>query len=806
MFRNYWKVAVRNLIKQAGFSFINIIGLAMGLTACLLIGLFVRDENQYDQNIAEGSQVYRIVDTRTDNQGTHRLSYTPPAFATALQEFPEVAFTSRILRIPSKTLFEAAGKNLYEEKGMAVEADFFSIFPLTFKYGVAAKSLTEPNTVVLTQEMASRFFGNENPVGKTLVMDKQPLKVTGVLEPVNKFHLDLNYLVSMPTVNLPAERMSSWGWQQFYTYVKLKGGSAPGLLESKLQAIVKEKAFPVTKEAGFTYLPYFQPLRDIHLYSADVQFDDSVIKGNITYVKALTIIAVFILLIACFNFINLATAKSIRRAKEVGVRKSIGADRRQLLLQFTSETVLLTLISILVAIGLTLLLLPLENRFTGKAISAGIFANPIFLFLLLLAGLLVGILAGFYPALVLTRFQAVKVLKGSVGESSPGKKNWLRQVLVVIQFSLSALLIVCVLVVYRQVDYLHNKDLGFNKDQILFFPMRGDNMNKNYEAFKNDLLQKPGVQSVSIGYGFPGDMVAGDEIAVPLEGSVKNYPVTQLMVDPDYVRTMGLNVIAGRDFSSSNVSDKDHAFIINETAVKELGYGTPEKALGQPLQWNLWDPKPGDSIKRGQIIGVVKDFNYKSLYETVQPAILQIYPPAYWKVAVKLRASDMQRAITAVTATWNKYSPEYPIQYQFMDENFGHMYEAEDKLKGLLGIFAGVAIFIGCLGLFGLAAYAAERRTKEIGIRKVLGASVGGIAVLLSKEFIRLVLIALVIASPLAFFLMRQWLQDFAYRITIDWTIFLISALVAFAIALFTVSFQAIKAALANPIKNLRTE
>ncbi|MBW3545935.1 MAG: FtsX-like permease family protein, partial [Bacteroidetes bacterium] len=440
-----------------------------------------------------------------------------------------------------------------------------------------------------------------------------------------------------------------------------------------------------------------------------------------------------------------------------------------------------------------------------KSIAFNLFTNPLILFGLLGLTVLVGLIAGFYPALVLSGFQPVKVLKGAAGsEASAGKTPWLRHSLVVVQFALSILLIISALVVYQQVEYLNTKDLGFNKEEIMFFPMRGQNMNENYETFKNELLTSPHISSASIGYGFPGDAVAGDGIIVPGEGENTRHSVTQLMVDYDYIQTLGLELLAGRAFSKEIPTDKDEAFIINETAVRELGFGTPVQALGQLLHWDRWDSP--DSLKRGQVIGVVKDFHYKSLYDVVEPAVLQIYPPAYWKVAVKMHTANMAPAIAHVERVWRKFSPEYPLEYSFLDDSFQTMYKAEDKLKSLLWVFTATAIFVGCLGLFGLAAYAAERRTKEIGIRKVLGASAQNIVLLLSRDFIKLVLIAIFIASPIAWYFMRQWLQDFAYRIDISWWIFALAGVAAIAIALLTVSFHTIKAALRNPVRNLRTE
>ena len=812
MFKNYFKIAWRNLLKHKGFSFINVAGLTLGLTACLLIALFVWDEKQFDRFIPEGDRVYRVYNEMTRNEVSETTPRTPPLFGPTLQQdLPEVEHSLRVMEILSNNLFEANDKQLYEEKGAFADPNFFQVFPLSFKWGSAEKILSEPASIVISEEMAERYFGAENPLGKEILRNKQPYQVKGVFEKNPKFHLALDYILPMAAAQIPEERMQTWMWHQFNTYVKLKPGVSAPVVEAKFQGIVRQKTAPFLKSIGeaLNYSPYFQPLTDVHLHSADFKADMAV-RGNITYVRALSVIALFILTIACFNFVNLATAKSLQRAKEVGVRKTIGASRKQLMLQFILETVLLSLISIFIALGLAALVLPQLNAFANKEISLGVFIHPWSLLLLLGLTLIVGVMAGLYPALVLSGFQPVKVLKGTaVGNTSPGKTPWLRHSLVVVQFALSVLLIISAIVVYRQVQYLNTKDLGFNKEEILFFPMRGNNMYENYEAFKSELQRQPGVRSVSIGYGFPGDMVAGDGIIVPGKGEQEKQPVTQLMVDHDYVETLDLELVAGRDFSREMKTDPNHAFIINETAVRELGFGTAEKALGQPLHWKVWyteGTENADSLKKGQVIGVVKDFHYKSLYDKMEPTVLQIFPPAYWKVAVKMETADVAKTLEQVKGVWNAFSPEYPLEYNFLDESLNQMYKAEEKLKALLWIFTGIAIFVGCLGLFGLAAYSAERRQKEIGIRKVLGASVENIVLLLSQDFVKLVLLALLIASPIAWYLMRDWLQDFAYRISIGWWVFALAGLMAVSIALLTVSFHAFKAALKNPVRNLRTE
>ncbi|MDQ4139034.1 MAG: ABC transporter permease, partial [Bacteroidota bacterium] len=479
MLRNYLKTAIRNLLRHKVFSFINIAGLTLGLTACLLIGLFVWDENQFDRFIPAGDRVYRVYYEVTGKEGTNHIATTPPMFAPALQQFPEVEQTLRILNNPSKTLVEARDKQLYEAGGIYAESTFFDFFPLSFQYGSAANALEAPTAVVLSQPMAQKYFKGQNPVGKEIKIDKTLFQVTGVFQNNPKFHLPVNYILPL-SAGVSEADLQTWQVYSYNNYVKLKKGAKAVALENKLQ----KYTLPFIKDKHFTYLPRFQPLRDIHLYSSSFQYDMAQ-RGNITYVKALTIIAIFILLIACFNFVNLATAKSLRRAKEVGIRKTIGASRRQLISQFIGEAVLLTFISLIISGALTFLALPWLNDFTHKQIQFAPFANPVILFSLLGLTLAVGILAGFYPALVLSGFQPVKVLKGvAMPDGIPGKIPWLRHGLVVVQFALSVLLIISAIVVINQVNYLHQKDLGFNKEQIMFFPMRGDNLTKNYEAFK----------------------------------------------------------------------------------------------------------------------------------------------------------------------------------------------------------------------------------------------------------------------------------------------------------------------------------
>lgn len=806
MLRNYLLTAYRNLIRHKAFSLINIAGLALGLTACLLIGLFVYDELQYDKFLPDGDRIYRVYNDMSAKEAGSVVAPVPPMYGTTLeQRFPQVGQVVRILMLQfdANNLVEVGEKSLYEKGRTFTDPTFFEVFQLPFKYGSPEKALADPSSIVLSEEMAARMFGAVDPVGKQITVNKQPYLVKGVFYSNNRFHLPVNFILPLEAAELPADRMKRWSWQQFYTYVKLREGADPQQVEATFRDIVGKQIDP-EQNRPFDYKPYLQPLWEVYLYSADFKYDQS-IRGNITYVKALSIIAIFILLIACFNFVNLATAKSAQRAKEVGVRKAVGASRIQLVVQFLAETLLLTLISVIFAAALTSLLLPSLNAFTGKQMAFNIFTESSLLLLLLLLTLVVGLLAGFYPALVLSGFQPVKVLKSAVViDSRVGRIQWLRHGLIVVQFALSIFLIISAFVVFKQVAYLHNKDLGFSKDQIMFFQMRGDKMFENYETFKQELKQVPGVKNVSIGYGFPGDATAGDGIITLRNGEQTHHSVTQLMVDYDYLNTLDVQLLAGRGFSKAYGTDANHAFLLNETAVRELGFGTPQAALGQPLRWQVWSDTNPDSLKEGKIIGVVKDFHFKSLYEKVEPTVLQIFPSAYWKVAVKIDGGNVAGTIAQVKEVWHKFSPDYPIEYVFMDESFQKMYLAEDKLKTLLWIFTGIAIFVACLGLFGLAAFAAERRKKEIGIRKVLGAENAAIVALLSKEFLILIVVSALIAFPLAWYAMHVWLQNFAYRIEIPVWVFLAAGITAAAVAFLTVSYQALKAASVNPVANLR--
>ncbi len=808
MFRNYLKTAVRNILRYKGFSLINISSLAIGVTCCLIIGLFVWDELQYDRFVRDGDRIHRMYMEYSNVSGKTLSASVPPMFATHLQaNYPEVEKTMRMLMFSGKLLMEAGDKRAYEDKGLIADPTFFDFFPLKFIQGDPGTALDGTASVVITQELARKYFGTSRAVGKLMKIDKGEYTVTGVLAPLPRhFHLDPGYVLPLAAAAIPPERMEKWTWNQFYTYVKVHPGTDIRALERKFGQYVNREINPQSlKDGRSSYTPFFQALKDVHLKSSEFTFDNA-IRGNALYVKGLTVIVFFVLVIACFNFVNLATARSFRRAKEIGVRKVIGADRNQLILQFTGETILFSFLAVMVAAAATYLLLPSLNGFTGKSITFNPFSHPVLALLLIGGALLIGILAGAYPALFMSGFKPIRVLKGlnPAGDSSRASGG-LRHGLVIVQFALSALLIICTVIVYRQMNYLQKKDLGFSKDQILYFDLQGD-VAANPGALKSELLRSPGVLDATAGYGLPGDQLAGDQVIVPTPEGEKTEGVNLFIVDHDYIKTMGLTILAGRDFSRNFPSDTSAAFIINETAVRELGFGTPQQALGQKISWPKWVPDPVNPVKKGQIIGVVKDFHFKSLHEKVSSAVLQIYPQVAVKMALKVREADLPATLDFIKSAYAKFSPDYPLDYRFLDENFEAMYQSEEKLSTLLWIFTVMAVFVGSLGLFGLAAFNAEQRTREIGIRKVLGASAGDIVVMLSQNFLRPVLIASVIAFPVAWWLMNNWLNDFPYRVGISWWVFLLTAGISLLVAFMTVSFHAIKAAVSNPVNSLRTE
>ncbi|MCW3109884.1 MAG: FtsX-like permease family protein [Segetibacter sp.] len=804
MFRNYIKIALRNLSRNKSFSAINILGLSVGISVCFIIMLFVQDELSYDRFNEKADRIVRVIFKASINGGKINESNVMPPVAQALKsDYAEVQEATRLRVSYSKITY--ANKTFKEGTLAFVDANFFNVFTLPFIKGDSKTALQQPNTVIITKEMAKKYFSNEDPIGKVLTFnnyDNAQYKVTGVIDkiPANShFHFDM--FGSMES--LPEAKAATWMASNFFTYVVLKEGYDYKKLEAKLPRMVEKYMGPqIQKEMGMSLSQFrtkgnelgfaLQPLTDIHLHGDSSSELEA--GGDVRYVYIFGAIAIFMLVIACINFINLSTASASKRAKEVGVRKVIGSGKSDLIKQFLLESVLLTLFALLVSFVLVQRALPVFNDLSGKNLTFGNDIMPLAAFVLL--GILVGILAGIYPAFFLSSFKPIAVLKGKF---SGGNKSFgLRSGLVVFQFFISVCLIVGTIVVYQQMKYIQNKKLGYDKEQLLVLS-NSYALGKDEPIFKEQLLKDPRVVNVTISaYKPAGPSNNNNALAYPEGKDNQIMKTLEYHVDEQYIPTLGMQMVAGRNFSKEFATDSS-AMVINETAAKAFGWGN--NVVGQRIV--------RQNSERGKdftytVIGVVKDFNFKSLHEPVTPLLMVLKPE--WGLIVKVKTADISGLLSSIKQQWEKFNTEEPFTYTFMDELYNKTYSAEQKTGRILNIFAVLTILVACLGLFGLATYTAEQRTKEIGIRKVLGASVTQVTNMLSKDFIKLVLISCIIAFPISYWAMYKWLQDFAYRINIGWTVFVLAGLSASMIALLTVSFQAIKAAIANPVKSLRTE
>jgi putative ABC transport system permease protein len=793
MIKNYLKIALRNLWRHRIFSFINIMGLAVGMSACFLIFLYVRFELSYDSFHSKADRIYRVVcDIRTP---TETLKFSVPSWAmpkNIAQEFPEVESFARTTG--DNVLIRKGNIKFQEENSQWADSTLFTVFDFKLLKGNPRTALREPLSVVFTETAAKKYFGDANPIGQSLLItgDGLAATVTGVMKDIpENSQIKGDVFLSMTTLTqkLNPKLEEQWGNFGAVTFLLLKPGTSPKALEAKFPAFLQKRDGDGMKNSKMFYTLSLEPLRDVYLHSTR----DGSKTGNMNNVYIFSIVAVFILLIACFNFVNLTTARSAERAKEVGIRKVVGAAKGQLASQFIGESVIICLIAFLLSVGACVLLLPLFNNMAGKIISPGIFSNLSYLGILLLAAVGVGLLAGTYPALVLSSFKPVVVLKGRFVTGVRG--ILLRKSLVVIQFTLSIGLIIATIIVYTQMRYMRSQDLGFNKDQMMVIDTQNDAAK---EAFRNSVAGIPNVKSVSMSSSVPG---GGDPTAYSqienIKGEMQIANLELFFVDFDYVGQFGIRMIAGRSFSRDFGTDTTQAMILNEAAVKMFGYSSPQQAVGKKFsQWG----------REGKIIGVMKDFHFRSLQEEIKPLSMRIEPGGCNLLCVKVAADNLPSTIASVEKKWQAAIPNRPFSYFFLDEFFDKQYRSEERFGKLFLNFAILAIFISCLGLLGLASYSTIQRTKEIGVRKVIGASVGNIVNLLSRDFILLIGIAFLIASPLIYFFMKGWLRDFAYRVPISWWMFVLAGLLALVIALATISFQAIRAAVANPVKSLRTE
>ncbi|SEL52451.1 ABC transporter permease [Parapedobacter koreensis] len=801
MIKNYVKTALRSMLRQRAFAAINIVGLAIGIATCLLISLFVFDEWSYDRFHEKADRIVRIVFGGTVPGGEIKEANVMPPTAQAIQaEFPEVEETTRLVQ-GGRPFFLVANQSFNEEELAFVDANFFRVFSFHLLHGNPETVLTEPYTVILTEKTARKYFGTTDAVGKELIIkaDNTPLKVTGVVEdlPLNS-HIHFDLFASM--ASYPNAKSNSWMESGFNTYAVLRHGTDYKTVEAKLPALFEKYAGPQFPAAfGMTYTEHrkagndiglhLQRLTDIRLHS-DFTNDLSA-PGDVRYVYIFSAIALFMLLIASINFMNLATASASRRAKEVGVRKVLGSGREALTFQFLMESLLLTLVALLVAIGLAYAALPLFNQLSGKTMTIDLFGHWWIVPSLLLGGLAVGLLAGSYPAFFLAAFKPVAVLKGKLTPHHKGLE--LRSGLVVFQFLISIALIVCTTVVYKQLDYIQHKKLGYDKEQVIV--LQTWPLGQQESIFRQQLLQDPRVLHVTNSPYVPAGPTYDNNFFVHSEDNPSQWVKTlRYDVDEHYIPTLGIELLAGRNFSADYGTDSLNA-VINETAAKAFGW--TDDALGKTLV-------NGDN-KHIRVVGVVKDFHFKSLRESITPLVMTMNNN-FGNLIVKARPGDMAGLLQAMEKRYDALNPDLPFAYSFLDERINNTYQAERNTGTILGVFAGLTIFVACLGLFGLATFTAYQRTKEIGIRKVLGATVTNIIRLLVTDFVKLIAIAVLIASPIAWWVMNKWLEDFAYRIDVQWWMFGLAGLAAVAIALLTVGWQAVKAALANPVESLRDE
>jgi len=816
MIRNYLKIAWRNLQKNKIFSFINILGLAIGLTCCILISLYIFHETSYDRYHKNIRQLYQLGTIFLKDADVTTLPNTPAPMGAAMkQEFPEIAETARLLPLfaEDKTILQYSPekgetRSFYETKGYVADPTFFKLFDYNFIAGDEKTSLNGPNSIVLSEEIAKKLFGNEPALNKTVRVSSNTngdtvFTVTGVFKPFSKpTQVDARFFLSVAGGNMEvfiARQTDMVSNNMFNTFLLLKPGTDAKKLEAKFPAFVEKYMAKGLKAAGFNKKQFLMPVKDLHLQS-DLKADMGPV-GSKKSLYVLGSIALFTLLLACINFMNLSTARSSKRSTEVGIRKVLGAEKNSLVKQFIGESMLMSFIGLVIAIALTAAALPGFSKISGVELQMNISAQwPLFVGFVVIA-IVTGLVAGSYPAFYLSSFRPVRVLKGRFTNSLSAVA--LRKGLVVFQFIIGVILIIAAVVIGKQMRYMTTKDLGFAKDQQIIIPMRSLTAKGIYTSLKDDVVKNQMVTNAGGSLYYPGILNPRD-MNLRREGKTvddsKNLPNN--VIDESFLQTLDVKPVAGRLFSKDFTGDTANAMIINMEAVKQLQYKTPEEAINSKLFLDY----RGQSYEF-QVVGVVKDFHFQDLKTPIRPyGFFLGSQPFYNYLVVHAKQGNISSLLTSIGNSWKRLNPNEPFEYSFLDDDFQKNYQAESKLLAMVDSFTIIAIIICCLGLFGLAAFSAEQRVKEIGIRKVLGASIGNIVGLLSKEFLKLVFVALLVASPIAWWVMNKWLQDFAYRTNISWWVFAATAFIALLIALLTVSFQALKAALTNPVKNLRTE
>ncbi len=805
MLKNYIKIAFRNLVRQKGYTFINIFGLATGIICCLFILVYVQDELSYDKYHQKADRIFRIVNAGVIRGNQIEMPLVSGPWGPAMvEEFPEVLKAVRLKPPDSRWVIEH-GEKKFPEKGLYfVDPTFLETFDVEMVVGDPETALDAPYSMVLTEEMAEKYFGEKDPIGKILIGDNwMNFNISGIMKkhPFST-HMNYDFLVNFETLNRAIEPVNerllygdlSREWQNFriYTYLLLDANADPETVETKMQALLEERLGRMLRTAGVELNPYLQKLTDIHLKSnLEGELGPT---GDESYIYIFSAVAIFILLIACINFMNLATARSENRAKEVGMRKVVGADRIQLMKQFLTESTMFTLFaSVIGGIAVLLLLIPF-NTIAEKNISVRDILNAQTILSLIALVFIVGVLSGSYPAFLLSAFRPAEVLRGKRYRGGSG--GLLRKVLVVVQFAISVFLIIGLSMIFSQMRYIKNRPLGFEQENILAIPLSDPAPRSTYESYKTALLSNSQIISVSAASAIPGGLFGIGLLRPVGRPANENLTLQVINVDYDFVETFGLQLYEGRDFSREFTTDMNQALLLNEEAVKQFGFDSGlNKRLTPGGQNNL------------PVVGSLKDYYFKSLHQKIEPFVMILgSEQSFTWVFIKTTDESISGVMQFAEQEWRRLNPGHPFEYTFVDRNIAQMYQSETKLSRLLSIFTAITIYIACLGLFGLASFSVLQRTKEIGIRKVVGASVGGILIILLKEYVKWVMIANVIAWPLAFYFTRRWLEGFAYQTSLNIMVFVGSGLLALIIALLTVSFQTYKAATANPVDSLRYE
>ena len=799
MFKNYFKTALRNLRKNKLYSAINIFGLTVGLAACLLIGVYINHEMSYDKFNVNANRIVRTTMEYSEAGTVNTIATTGTKVGPEFKRrFPLIQEYARTFI--SHNVVKSGDKVFDEPRILYADEAFFKIFSFHIIEGDAATALDAPDKIVITKSMAKKYFGNDDPINKTLTSGGKDLRVSAVCEDVPQ-NSQIKFDFATQFYNLGnGVKDETWWTANWITYFLLRDEKSIPQLQQQISDYMKTPA--IKKDAGIEgndYLAYhLEPLTKVHLYSSLAGFEPN---GSITYIYMFSVIALLILIIACANYTNLATAQSAGRSGEIGIRKVIGASKQQVFMQFMGESSIITFIAAALALVLSILLIPYFNNITGRQFNAAILLQPIPIIALILFTVLVSFFAGLYPALVLSGTQIIGVIKK--GFSFTGGNNFLRKALIVAQFGISVFLIIYTIVILQQMHFMQTKNLGYDKDHIVVLPI-GGNMLRNFQNLKDAFAQIPGVASVTASYETPENVGWGDGITVDDEKGKRDISLNAMPVDLDFTKTMKMQLLAGRDFQQSDFAIMDtnnnganfhQPYIINETLAKKIGW-MPEQAVGKTIKKGVTGP----------VVGVIKDFNFSSLHDPIGPLLIFLGRDYSRTFMLRLSGTDMKMALGRLEAVWKQRIPDRPFNYQFLDDSYNKLYLADQRTSLLFSIAAGLAILLACLGLFGLAAFTTVQRTKEIGIRRVLGANISSIIFLISKNFLQLIAIAILIAVPLAWWAGNKWLQDFAFRIPVHAYIFIVTAFVTILIALCTVGYHSIKVALTNPVKSLRSE